>query len=675
MLKVLPLLVAVLTVMACRETGTAGDSEGRQGVVRQIQMVIRDFVNGTPTGNHLASGDESYHATWTETDTVGVFTDEGSPMTFPMAGWAGSRYATYDCREWGLKTRSTYSAYSPLRWAAYSDRRYIPISITGQRQKGNHSRHHLGRYDYMAAIDSTRTDSTVVTLEFSHLTAVLHLRITMPRPATYTALILTTDGGLATDATLDLTSGITRTTTQSGVLRLQLDETTLTDGCLELEAFLSLLPADQAGHRLQARVYDTAGHCYVAMLDSCRYEAGAYYVYSRKAEPAADATGLPLMVVNTPRNQPVMSKTDWTEGATITIIDTLGNIVYDSDGLQIRGRGNSSWGYPKKPYALKLESSTGLLGMKANRRWCLLANWMDRTLLRNDAAFHIARQTQLAWTPSGQYVELVMNGKHLGNYYLCEQIRVGKGRLQLTEMSDADTTGMALTGGYLMEMDVNYDEQFKFRSAVFGMPYMFKAPDDDVLQPAQLAYMEGFIDSLEHHLSAADWLTTRKYADHMDVESFIDWWIVNELAMNSEAYHPKSAFVYKDRLGKLTAGPVWDFDWGTFMPEKVGYYAARNAIYYERLFDDPVVVDEARRRWMRYKPLLVQVPAYIRSRAAQLRRSDAVNHLLWPYTEHPDGIVNGDQDLSYDEAVERLVDVYVRKLQWLDDAIMQRGLR
>ena len=115
MLKVLPLLVAVLTVMACRETSTEGDSEGRQGVVRQIQMVIRDFVNGTPTGNHLASGDESYHSTWTETDTVGVFTDEGSPMTFPMAGWAGSRYATYDCREWGLKTRSTYSAYSPLR--------------------------------------------------------------------------------------------------------------------------------------------------------------------------------------------------------------------------------------------------------------------------------------------------------------------------------------------------------------------------------------------------------------------------------------------------------------------------------------------------------------------------------------------------------------------------------
>lgn len=674
-LGVLPLLVAVFSVVACCEDGGTDNPDDQQPVGWQLLMTMRDFEDGCTTGSQRASGDAGYHAAWTEADTVGVFPEEGSPVAFPMTGKDGCKSAIFDGSRWGLKNEGAYLAYSPVKGQVYPYRRRIPISMTGQRQTGNRSRHHLGRYDYMAATDSSRTDSSGVALNFEHLVAVLHLRIALPRAATCTALVLVTDGSLPIAATLDLTTRKVTETRRSGIMRLQLDETTLPPDDHELEAFVTLLPTDQTGHRLQARVYDTEGHCYTATLAPCDYAAGAFYVQSCTAESAADATGLPLLVVNTPLKQPVTSKTDWTRHATMAVVDTMGNIVYDSDGLQIRGRGNSSWEYPKKPYALKLEGGARLLGMEAHQRWCLLANWMDRTLLRNDAAFHIARLTGQARTPSGQYVELVVNGAHQGNYYLCEQVRVGKGRLDLTEMSAADTIGNALTGGYLMEMDVNFDEQFKFRSAVYGLPYMFKAPDDDMLQPAQAAYMQGFIDRLEQYLADDEWLTTRKYAEMMDVGSFIDWWMVNELAMNSEPYHPKSSYVYKDRLGKLTAGPVWDFDWGTFMPEKTTCYSARNAIYYERLFDDPVVVDEAKRRWTRFKPLFQQVPTYIRYRAAQLRRSDTVNHALWPYTEHPDGTVNGDYGMDYDEAVERLVDTYERKLQWLDNAIMQKGLR
>lgn len=663
-----------MTVVSCSEDGIEGFRDVRHPMVRQLQMSLRDFEDVSQTGSRMSLGKADYHTAWTETDTVGVFSERGRLVTFPMTGRAGGNYTAFDGCRWGMMTGGTYLAYSPMKGQTPPDRRCIPISMTGQQQTGNHSRQHLGRYDYMVAIDSIRTDSSVVVLDFEHLVAMLHLCIAMPRAATYTALVLVTDGDLTTAATLDLTTRTLTATRRSGVLRLQLDETTLTADDLELEAFVALLPADLTGHRLQVRVYDTEGHCYVATLDPLDFAAGSYYFQSLTAEPAADATGLPLLVVNTPNKQPVTSKTEWTKHATMAVVDTMGNVVYDNGGLEIRGRGNSSWGYPKKSYTLKLDSEAELLGMSANRRWCLLANWMDRTLLRNDIAFHIARQTRLTWTPHGQYVELLMNGTHHGNYYLCEQIRVGKGRLELAGMSASDTSGDALTGGYLMEMDVNFDEQYKFHSGVYGMPYMFKSPDDKVLQKEQMEYMQGFIDSMEHQLAADDWLTTRTYAELMDVGSFIDWWLVNELAMNSEAYHPKSAYVYKERLGKLTAGPVWDFDWGTFMPEKTTSYAARNAIYYERLFEDPVVVDETKRRWTRYKPLFQQVPAYIRSRAVQLRRSDAVNHALWPYAEHPDGTVNGDQDMNYDEAVEQLVDVYEKKLQWLDSAIMQKGL-
>ena len=127
-----------------------------------------------------------------------------------------------------------------------------------------------------------------------------------------------------------------------------------------------------------------------------------------------NASKLPVVYINTPDSSPITSKEVWTENSSITIINSDGSIGYSDNQLQIRGRGNSTWGYPKKPYALKLSSKTSVLGMPKHKRWVLLANWLDRTLMRNDVAFQISRQTGLAWTPRGQFVELVLNGKHLG---------------------------------------------------------------------------------------------------------------------------------------------------------------------------------------------------------------------------------------------------------------------
>ena len=124
---------------------------------------------------------------------------------------------------------------------------------------------------------------------------------------------------------------------------------------------------------------------------------------------------LPQVVINTPNNQEIKSKTEWIEGATISITLADGTIDYESKDLEIRGRGNTTWEYPKKPYALKLGSKAEILGMPKHKRWVLLANWMDRTLMRNDVSFEIARQTGLAWTPRGKFVELVLNGKLMGN--------------------------------------------------------------------------------------------------------------------------------------------------------------------------------------------------------------------------------------------------------------------
>ena len=376
-------------------------------------------------------------------------------------------------------------------------------------------------------------------------------------------------------------------------------------------------------------------------------------------------TGLPVVSINTPDGKAIQSKTTWLEGASMTIVNPDGSIDYASDQLQIRGRGNTTWNYPKKPYALKLEKKAEILGMPKHKRWVLLANWMDRTLLRNEFAFEIARHTGLEWTPRGQFVEVFLNGEHIGNYYLCEQIKVDKHRVNVAEMTANDIESDAVTGGYLMELDVYFDEPNKFKSAQRGLPYMFKSPDEDVLQPEQLAYFQDYINQLEASLYSDDWLEKQKYTDFMDLESFIDWWFVYELSMNWEPNHPKSSYFHKDRLGKLKAGPVWDFDYGTFRPGSATSFRIKSAIYYDQLFNDPQFVKMVRARWRLFLPAFRVIPQTIMQEAWFLRHSERFDHQRWPFTN----TVNDEQDLTFEEAVARMIDAYQTKLEWLNQQI------
>ena len=376
-----------------------------------------------------------------------------------------------------------------------------------------------------------------------------------------------------------------------------------------------------------------------------------------------NTSGLPVVYINTLDGSAITSKDEWKKKTTIRIVDADGHTDYINSKLQIKGRGNSTWTYPKKPYALKLDEAASILEMPAHNRWVLLANWMDRTLLRNDVAFYISKQTGLAWTPRGKFVEVVLNGTHIGNYYLCEQIKVGENRVNVQILTDSDISGDALTGGYLIELDTYYDEVNKFKSAVVDLPYMFKEPDEKVLQPEQFSYFQNYISEMENLLYATDWLVNREYKDYLDLTSFVDWWFVYELSQNGEPNHPKSSYLYKDRLGKLTAGPVWDFDWGTFTPGSE--YTINNAIYYGRLFNDPTFVSLVKTRWSSLKTNFGTVPDYIRSMGLKTNISNNINNALWPISS----TVNGDESMSFSDAIDRMVNAYQNKYDWLDERI------
>lgn len=378
-------------------------------------------------------------------------------------------------------------------------------------------------------------------------------------------------------------------------------------------------------------------------------------------------TGLPVVVLDTPDAAPIVSKEVWLEGATVTIYNPDGSIDYEGS-LSVKGRGNSTWTqFPKKPYAMKLDSKGEILGMKKHKRWCLLANWMDRTLIRNAVAFEISRKTELAWTPSGKFVELILNGEHKGNYYLCEQVKVDENRVNITELKKT-----SVEGGYLMEVDAWFDEAYKFRSPVHDVPWQFKDPDE--VNQAQFDYMYAYVEAFERSLYDDALFKARDYTNYIDCDSWVDWWLVNELAQNGDVNQPKSIYISKDVGGKLVAGPVWDFDWGTFIPvefnpsmDKVNYSCRGPKFYLNRIcIEDPQFRALAKEHWMRFRSALAEIPAYIDSLAATLVASDAINIAMWPI----DRTTNQDVTLSYMDAVARLKQAYTEKFQWLDNIII-----
>lgn len=372
-------------------------------------------------------------------------------------------------------------------------------------------------------------------------------------------------------------------------------------------------------------------------------------------------SGLPVVIIDTPNKATIPSKhEDWLEEATITILNPDGTEDY-SGTTNIRGRGNSTWSYPKKPYALKLNEKAEILGMPKHKRWVLLANWMDRTLLRNRVSFQIALSTGMAWNPHGEFVDVVLNGKHIGNYYLCEHIKVDKNRVNIAELDEEATEGEGITGGFIMELDVYYDEVYKFKSAIRQLPYMFKDPDE--VNEQQFTYMQNYVNTLEASLYNDEELATGKFMEYMDIDSYIDWWFVHELAENGEPGHPKSTYMYKDKSDKLYAGPAWDFDWGTFRPG--AGFTIKHTLYYPRLFQNATFVARVKERWSLLKPEFDKISSFIASEGERIKQSEKMNHIIWPITQ----VVNGDESMTFEESVQRMKAAYEEKLQWLDDAI------
>lgn len=362
---------------------------------------------------------------------------------------------------------------------------------------------------------------------------------------------------------------------------------------------------------------------------------------------------------------------------------------------KIKGRGNYTWKWPKKPYALKFDKKTQVLNMPAHKRWILLANWRDRTLLRNDAAFWLSRAAGMPYTVRGQFVELEINGQHRGNYYLCEQIKIDPERVNITEIKYDKILGLQdpteHSGGYLMEIDSYFDEVNKFHSGEFGLNYMFKEPDEEKLTTTDFQYMQNYISDLEKTIYSKSAVANHEYENYLDISSAIKFMLLNELTGNRDFfqgnphYGPHSTYLYKDAGEKLFMGPVWDFDYETFIPYKWydGWGYARSykwrgfensGYYYYWLCADQQFVDNVKSIWSDLKTTSEQaLLEYIEEMVGLIGSSQQFDEKMWPHNSSQENWNdNHDYDSSiptYRNAVDLMKSSFTTKVSWMDSQI------
>lgn len=372
---------------------------------------------------------------------------------------------------------------------------------------------------------------------------------------------------------------------------------------------------------------------------------------------APPAPGVPTLSLETADGAPIRSRRTYVDGS-VTLsaegVDAAGRPTADAapSHVRVRGRGNTSWDHPKKPLRLRFDEPTDLLGAGAAETWVLLANYIDPSGLRNATAFELGRRLRMPFTPEARHVRLVLNGTPQGLYLLTEQTEVAPHRV---------VTG---DDGFLVEFD-DYDDPDEeiFSTRVFDLPLKIRTPKLRQLPPdaraEAVARVTGAVDDLERVLAAEG--GPGDYAAVLDVDSFVDWFLVHEITHNYEPLHPKSCFFHRGADGRIVAGPIWDFDWAfdheTMEPDVL---LLRDVAWFRHLFEDPAFVARVKARWraVRDGPV-ASLPAYVEGLADSIRPAVAEDTRLWPLDE---------DDRTPSEAAD-LAEWLRRRIATLDHAI------
>ena len=619
----------------------------------------------------ITDSEGDYQLVWVETDTIGIFPSTGMQVAFPMASSAGTKNATFDGGGWGLKTSSTYSAYYPLIGQFYLDRTNIPMIISTQIQNGNGSNAHIGKYDYMAAVNSVVNEQGGVEFNFNHLVSILHMQIKMPKGGHYTYVALETSDKFTTEATINLADGVVTPSKQSPIHIVRLENVILdiNEEYPILELWIVIHPVDLTGKMLYTKVYDEYNNCYTTTMQAMNFEAGTIYNSRKIATEDLTHTGLPVTIINTPGNVNIISKETYIENTLISILQT--DIMDEFCELtNTKGRGNSTWSMPKKPYAIKFNKKKSIFSMPQDKSWVLLANYFDATLIRNDLALYMGNEiSNLEWTPHYRHTDLMLNGQYRGIYQLGEKVKISSNRVNVGDE------------GFLLEVDnhaASEEDARYFSVDHIGNPINIKDPDveydDDDYNAAK-----DFLTEVDAVLFSEDFTNPDTgWQKYLDLESFVDWYLINEIAKNPDAAFGSSCYMYFKPGGKLKMGPLWDFDiafgndpWSSTRPTTMlvdGFYI-KNVTWYTRLFQDPVFVEKVKERMGFFYFNKQNMLDHIDNKAVVLKNKVVEDNQLWGTITDSES-TSDEVKNAYQEKVDYLKEWLSSRIDWLYTSIM-----
>ena len=392
-------------------------------------------------------------------------------------------------------------------------------------------------------------------------------------------------------------------------------------------------------------------------------------------------SGLPLVVINTVDAVEPYDKVN-DIASYVRIINTDHSFVMDSATTRLRG--NASTQFPKKPYRIKFDSKQKPLDAPAKaKKWTLINNYGDKTLMRNLLAFHISQQMGMPYTPYGKAVDVILNGEYKGCYQLCDQIEVNKNRVNIDEMEDTDVSGEALTGGYLWEIDAYAYEEKSWFNSNHNIPVTIKSPDEDDITPEQSQYIRDFFNAMEADVYGSHFAhPDNGWRRLLDAETFLKHFLIGELSGNTDTYW--SVYQYKKRgEDKVYTGPVWDFDIAfdndyrtyplnnksEFVCFSGGSVAGDMGTFVRRIvLQDPNTMTELQSHWQagRHHHITAEdLCQWIDSMALAMDRSQQLNFMRWDILrrqEHMNPVARG----TYAAEVAYLKDYITKRIAWMD---------
>jgi hypothetical protein len=372
--------------------------------------------------------------------------------------------------------------------------------------------------------------------------------------------------------------------------------------------------------------------------------------------------------------------------------------------IAIEVRGKSSQMFPMKSYSIELRNANDedndqpLFGLPAENDWVLYAPYTDKTFMRNFLAYTISNDLG-HWAAHCRYVEVMLNDTYIGVYVFMEKIKRDKGRVNVKKLENTDNTGDKLTGGYIFSIDKDADAWYSSytppnsSSGKIQFAYVFPKAED--ITEAQKDYIKTYVDSFESALAGSDFLNEQNgFRKFSDENSFIDYFILNELSRNIDAYRLSSYF-YKDRTSvnpKIIAGPVWDYDLAFRNAEycdgsnaegwayKFNYICSNDhwqvPFWWDRFMEDPLFKSNLLCRWTTLRPTVLNEKTinhlidsvYNLVGEAQERHFTTwpiLGQYIWPNPQPIPG--------SYTEEISALKSWIANRLMWIDNNLPQVG--